>query len=162
TLIGSERVETLPGDSSRRSVDEVPACLGRFPVRKQIGKGSFGVVYLATDPAFPRLVALKVPRAERVQTEEQRRAFLRDAQIAATLNHPGVVTVYEIDTTGDQPFIVQEYMPGGDLKQRMAAGSVACEQAVAWMIPVTEAVAAAHQKNIFHRDLKPANILLDE
>jgi serine/threonine protein kinase/formylglycine-generating enzyme required for sulfatase activity len=162
TLVASVagHIDPLASHSSR-SKDEVPACLGRFPIRKQIGKGAFGVVYLATDPVFPRLVALKVPRAERVQTEEQRRAFLRDAQIAATLNHPGVLTIYEIDTTGDQPFIVQEYMPGGDLKRRIAEGNVTCEQAVAWMIPIAETVAGAHEKNIFHRDLKPANILLD-
>jgi serine/threonine protein kinase/formylglycine-generating enzyme required for sulfatase activity len=157
----AEAVDELSG-SSLPPENEVPARLGRFPIQKQIGKGAFGVVYLATDPAFPRLVALKVPRPERVQTEQQRRAFIRDAQIAAALNHPGVVTIHEIDTTGDQPFIVQEYMPGGDLKHRIADGNVTCEQAVAWTIPIAEAVAAAHQKSIFHRDLKPANILLDE
>src|SRR5262249_24089899 len=89
-------VDELSG-SSLPPANEVPARLGRFPIRKQIGKGAFGVVYLATDPAFPRLVALKVPRPERFQTDEQRRAFIRDAQIAAALNHPGVVTIYEID-----------------------------------------------------------------
>jgi serine/threonine protein kinase/formylglycine-generating enzyme required for sulfatase activity len=142
--------------------DNVRSHLGRFQVRDVIGKGTFGIVYLAIDPQFPRLVALKVPRAERLRTEEQRLAFIRDAQIAAELNHPGVVTIYEIDTTGPVPFIVEEYMPGGDLKRRLAEGRQSCEQSVAWMITIAEAVAAAHQKNTFHRDLKPANILLDE
>lgn len=142
--------------------DIKPIKLGRFEIQKRIGKGGFGIVYLATDPQFPRLVALKVPRVERVQTREQREAFIRDARIAAAVNHPGVVTIYEIDTTGVLPFIVQEYMPGGDLKQRLAAGSLSRELAVAWMIQIAEVVAAAHQKHTFHRDLKPANILLDE
>jgi serine/threonine protein kinase/formylglycine-generating enzyme required for sulfatase activity len=153
---------TTQHDAASAPAENVPVLMGRFEIREQIGKGTFGIVYLATDPQFPRLVALKVPRQERVKTEEQRRAFIRDAQIAAALNHPGVVTIHEIDTTGPLPFIVQEYMPGGDLKRRLAAGELSYEQAVAWMIPIAETVAAAHQKHTFHRDLKPANILLDE
>src|SRR5262249_4850777 len=136
--------------------------VGRFQIVKKIGKGSFGVVYLADDTVMSRQVALKVPRAERVCTESQRRAFIRDAEHAAGLNHPGIVTIYDIVTDGDGPFIVQEYMPGGDLKQRLRSGDLTCQQAVEWMIPIAEAVAFLHQKDIFHRDLKPANILLDD
>jgi formylglycine-generating enzyme required for sulfatase activity len=141
---------------------ERPEWLGRFRIVKRIGKGSFGIVYLAADSELPRQVALKVLRAERVQSEKQRRAFIRDAELAARLNHPGIVTIYDIATKGDRLFIVQEYLPGGDLKQRLQNGHLSVQQAVAWMIPIAEAVAFAHQKSIFHRDLKPANILLDE
>ena len=156
----------IPSDLASQRTTEVPRTLGRFHIQRELGKGSFGIVYLATDPAFPRTVALKVPRHERVWTAEQRLEFIRDAQFAATLNHPGVVTIFEIATAGDAandlPFIVQEYLSGGDLKLRIGAGSLTPEQAVTWMIPIAHAVSAAHQKHIFHRDLKPANILLDE
>ncbi|MBS0264139.1 MAG: serine/threonine-protein kinase, partial [Planctomycetes bacterium] len=144
------------------AVEEMPDRLGRFIIERELGHGTFAVVYLATDPIFPRLVALKVPYSERVETEEQRLEFIRDAQFAAQLNHSGVVTVYEIDVSGPVPIIVQEYMAGGDLKQRLSAGDVTSDQAVGWMISIAEAVAAAHKKNFFHRDLKPANILLDD
>jgi serine/threonine protein kinase len=142
---------------------EVPRQLGRFPIQKQLGKGAFGIVYLATDTHVGmRDVALKVPRGERFQTDRQRRQFIRDAEHAARLKHPGIVTIYGIESDGDRLFIIQEYLAGGDLKQRLKAGKVSCAQAVEWMIPIAEAVAFAHQKNVFHRDLKPANILLDE
>jgi serine/threonine protein kinase/formylglycine-generating enzyme required for sulfatase activity len=143
--------------------DQLPRTLGRFQVEKTLGKGSFGIVYLATDPQLGgRQVALKVPRAERFETDDERREFIRDAERAARLTHPGIVTIHDVATDGDRLFIVQEYMAGGDLKQRLQGQGVTGPQAVAWMITIADAVAFAHQKDIFHRDLKPANILLDE
>jgi serine/threonine protein kinase/formylglycine-generating enzyme required for sulfatase activity len=164
-------VNAFPADADSRARpdaqppagDVVPDQLGRFPIQKQLGMGSYGIVYLATDTNVGmRDVALKVPRPERFRNEPQRRQFLRDAEHAARLKHPGIVTIYGIESDGDRLFIIQEYLSGGDLRQRIKAGAVTCERAVAWMIPIAEAVAFAHQKNVFHRDLKPANILLDE
>ncbi|MSR58478.1 MAG: serine/threonine protein kinase, partial [Planctomycetaceae bacterium] len=158
-----EDTDPQPNPVASPANDQLPKTLGRFQIEKELGKGSFGVVYLAKDPQLGgRHVALKVPRAERFETEGDRQEFILDAERAARLNHPGIVTIYDVVTEGDRLFIVQEYMPGGDLKQRFQGGGVTCPQAVAWMIPIAEAVAFAHQKDIFHRDLKPANILLDE
>jgi len=141
----------------------LPKTLGRFQIVTLLGKGSFAVVYLATDPKLGnREVALKVPRPERFQSARDRQAFVRDAEYAARLKDAGIVTVHSVETDGDSVFIVQEYMSGGDLKHRLKAGGVPWDQAVAWMIPVAKAIAFAHQKDIFHRDLKPANILLNE
>jgi serine/threonine protein kinase/formylglycine-generating enzyme required for sulfatase activity len=177
-LANSERpaaastVEAAPGKPCPQAEPEaaalsdnepVPGRLGRFPILKQLGMGSYGIVYLATDTHVgQREVALKVPRPERFQNEQQRRQFVLDAELAALLKHPGIVTIYGIETDGDRVLIIQEYLSGGDLRQRLKAGPIKYEQAVAWLIPVAEAVAFAHQKNVFHRDLKPANILLDE
>ena len=136
--------------------------IGRYRIEKQIGQGSFGVVYLATDTELPRQVVLKVARADRVQTSEERQSFVRDAEYATRLKHPNILTIYDVEPNRDQPFIVLEYMPGGDLKRRLIEQELSCHQAVSLMIPIAEAVAFAHQKDIFHRDLKPANILLDE
>jgi serine/threonine protein kinase/formylglycine-generating enzyme required for sulfatase activity len=151
------------GEPEGAAPDEpVPDRLGRFPIVKRLGMGSYGIVYLAIDTQVGRReVALKVPRAGRLRNEQQRRQFVLDAEHAALLKHPGIVTIYGIEENGNRPFIIQEYLSGGDLRQRIKAGPVKREQAVAWLIPVAEAVAFAHQKNVFHRDLKPANILLD-
>src|SRR5262245_31958173 len=134
----------------------------RFRLERELGRGSFGIVYLATDTQLPQQVALKFPRDERFKNESDRRRFIRDAQHAVRLKHPGIVTVYDVRNDGGQVCVVQEYMPGGDLAQRLKAGALTCQQAVAWMIPIAEAIAFAHQHDTFHRDLKPANILLDE
>ncbi len=149
--------------SSGHARASLPETLGRFRIVKQIGSGSFGIVYLAVDPSLGnRHVALKVPREERFQSDSDRQAFIRDAEYAARLKHRGIVTVYNVEIDGDRVFIVQEYMSGGDLKQQLRPDGVPWAQAVAWMIPIAETVAFAHQRDIFHRDLKPANILLDE
>ena len=134
----------------------------RFRLERELGRGSFSVVYLATDTQLLRQVALKFPRAKRFEIDRDRRMFLRDAQHAVRVKHPGIVSVYDIRIEEGQLCIVQEYMPGGDLKKRLEAGALNCQQAVAWMIPIAEAIAFAHQHDIFHRDLKPANILLDD
>jgi formylglycine-generating enzyme required for sulfatase activity len=170
--VAASTVEAAPAEPGAQaepvaavlSDDEpVPDRLGRFPILKQLGMGSYGIVYLATDTHVgQREVALKIPRPERFQSEQQRRQFVLDAELAARLKHPGIVTIYGIETDGGRVLIIQEYLSGGDLRRRLNAGAVEYEQAVAWMIPIAEAVAFAHQKNIFHRDLKPANILLDE
>ncbi len=164
TVIGAP----MPSETGDRQLKEsppvgLPKTVGRFQIVRLLGKGSFGIVYLATDPKLGnREVALKVPRPERFQSERDRQAFVRDAEYAARLNHVGIVTVHSVETDGDSVFIVQEYMSGGDLKHRLKSGGVSWDQAVAWMIPVAQAVAFAHQKDIFHRDLKPANILLND
>lgn len=148
---------------TRFDSDRIHKSLGRFQIERALGKGSFGIVYLAIDPQLGgRQVALKVPRLERVDTDDKRREFMRDAERAARLTHPGIVTIHDIATEEGGLFIVQEYMPGGDLKQRLRSDGATFRQAVAWMIPIADAVAFAHQKDIIHRDLKPANILLDE
>ncbi|MBS0264336.1 MAG: serine/threonine protein kinase, partial [Planctomycetes bacterium] len=149
-------------EAGQKSIDGIPKQLGGFRIERRLGGGAFGVVYLAQDPDLPRYVALKVPRSTRILTPEQRQAFVRDAEFASQLNHPGVVTIHGIQTIDDIPIIIQEFLPGGDLKDRLKAADFDFKQVVAWMIPIAEAIAAAHQKNIYHRDLKPANILLDE
>ncbi|MBS0262362.1 MAG: protein kinase [Planctomycetes bacterium] len=161
-----QRVAPPDSESDTGSAKEVVECLpeiiGPYRIERRLGGGGFGTVYLARDPVLPRFVALKVPRPHRVQTAEQRKEFIRDAELASRLSHPHVVVIHGVQVIDGTPVIIQEYLPGGDLRRQILAGPISCQQAVAWLLRVAEGVAAAHDKNILHRDLKPANILLDE
>ena len=104
-------------------------------------------------------MALKVLRLSK---PDEILRFEQEAKYAARLQHSGLVTVYDVGGEGDQAFIVQQYIPGQNLAQRINSGPVTCEEAVGWLIEILEAVAYAHREGLVHRDLKPANILLDE
>ncbi len=152
-------------DSKALKHDEPPApqVLGRFEIKRRLGRGAFGDVFLAYDPQLDRLVALKVPRRERFTSSEDMDIFVQEARTAAGLTHPGIVTIYDVVPDGDLLFIVQEYVEGQDLAKYLKSQStgLAAEQAVDLLKSIAEALSFAHQKGFVHRDLKPANILLD-
>jgi serine/threonine protein kinase len=91
--------------------------LGRFQIRRELGRGSFGVVFLAYDPQLHREVALKVPRPDVLVSAEMRERFLREARAAAVLDHPNVVPVYEAGEVGTVCYIAEAYCPGSTLAQ---------------------------------------------
>jgi WD40 repeat protein/tRNA A-37 threonylcarbamoyl transferase component Bud32 len=145
------------------TVPGVPwTCLGRFQIRRELGQGGFGMVFLAHDPLLRREVALKVPRADALVTPELRDRFHREARAASGLNHPNLVPVYEVGEVGPVSFIVTAYCPGTTLaawlKQR--ADPVPFDEAARLTATLAEAVEHAHRHGVCHRDLKPANILL--
>jgi TolB-like protein/Flp pilus assembly protein TadD/predicted Ser/Thr protein kinase len=119
-----------------------------------------GYVYKARDTRLKRLVALKVLRPERVGEETERRRFLREAQAAAALNHPHIVTVHEVGVEDDLDFIVMEYIGGGTLADLLAAGRLPIERVLRLAAQVIEALSEAHAAGVVHRDLKPSNIML--
>jgi WD40 repeat protein/tRNA A-37 threonylcarbamoyl transferase component Bud32 len=137
-------------------------CLGRFQLRRELGQGGFGMVFLAHDPLLKREVALKVPRADALVTPELRERFHREARAASALDHPNLVPVYEVGEVGPVCFIVTAYCPGTTLaawlKQR--ADPVPFDEAARLTATLAEAVHHAHRHGVCHRDLKPANILL--
>jgi tetratricopeptide (TPR) repeat protein len=136
--------------------------LGRYQIRRQIGQGSCGIVFLAYDPQLCREVALKVPRAEALLSPPLRERFLREARAAAGLDHPNVVPVYEASEVGPICFIASAYCPGVTLaawlKQRTEP--VPFRLAATLVQTLAQAVQHAHDRSVVHRDLKPANILL--
>ena len=136
--------------------------IGKYTVRRMVGQGGFGIVYLAQHPQLDIDVAIKIPRSGRFRSNLEIERFLEDARHAASLKHPGIVTVHDVDHHGDLLFIVQEFLAGGDLKRSLQAQSYAPEDAARLIATVASAVAHAHKLGIYHRDLKPANILLDE
>jgi serine/threonine protein kinase len=138
--------------------------IGRFQVRRELGHGSCGIVFLAFDPQLRREVALKVPRGGGLVSPLLRERFLRESRAAAGLNHPNLVAVHEAGAVGPVCYIASEYCPGitlaAWLKQRGEPAPFG--EAAALTVLLADAVQHAHQRGILHRDLKPANILLQK
>ncbi len=138
-----------------------PSHIGRFEIHRVLGRGGFGVVYLAHDPGLDRLIAIKMPRGELLKTSQQRENFLQEARTAAKLKHTGLVTVYEVQQDNDQVYIVQEYIEGQNLAQWAASQSRSWEEITRRLIEIATAVDYVHRQGFYHRDLKPGNILID-
>jgi WD40 repeat protein len=143
-------------------IRSLPETVGRFRILRELGRGGFGIVFLAEDPHLGRLVALKVPFGEVLLHSDLRIRFLWEAQAAAELSHPNIVTVHEVGDTGAVLYITSEYCPGTTLAKwlerqkepipRMSLARLA--------LVLAQAVHYMHSRGILHRDLKPANILL--
>ena len=139
--------------------------IGRYEVEATLGRGAMGVVYLGRDPIIGRKVALKTLRLDVDDdvADEFRERFLREAQAAGRLNHPGIVTIHDVGEDRDSGllYIAMEYIEGRDLKQILATGH-RFRPAEAARIAADVAVALdyAHQMGVVHRDIKPANIIL--
>jgi eukaryotic-like serine/threonine-protein kinase len=138
--------------------------LGHFEVRRQLGQGAFGIVFLAYDTNLRREVALKIPRPEAVRTAELRQRFLREARAAAVLDHPNLVPVFEVHADGPVCYIASAYCPGITLAYWLKERNlpVPVREAAQLVATLAEAVQHAHGRGVVHRDLKPANILLQE
>ncbi len=151
----------VDGSQSSAEAHVMPTKLGRYAVKRILGKGGFGVVYLAHDPQLDRLVAVKVPRPDRFKTAQQVANFMQEARTAANLRHPGLVTVYDVQEENGIPFIVQEFINGETLASWITKVDRSFEQIVAVLMGICEAVSYAHQQRLTHCDLKMANVLMD-
>ncbi|MGZ8830398.1 MAG: protein kinase domain-containing protein [Thermoanaerobaculia bacterium] len=143
--------------------------LGRYEIVRELGKGAMGIVYLAKDPLIGRLVALKTIRpaahADDDETKEFQQRFIREAQAAGILNHPSIVTVFDIgqDPESSVNFIAMEFVEGHNLKEILAQGRTLSFDEIGEIIAqVADALDFAHSKGIVHRDVKPANVILLE
>jgi eukaryotic-like serine/threonine-protein kinase len=132
----------------------------RYEIRSLIGKGGMGEVYLAHDTQLRRLVALKLLSSEFASDANRLQRFAREAYTASALNHPNIITVYEIGRVDSIPFLSMEYVDGESLRQRMKRAPVSQLEALEICIQIGEALAVAHASNIVHRDVKPENIML--
>ncbi len=136
--------------------------LGRFELRKVLGRGAQSTVWLAFDPRMEREVAIKVMRAQQGPDTRALTQWLDEARSVGRVKHPNIVPVYEADIHNQHPYLVFEYIAGTTLDHRLkASGAMAPQQAVAIMMDVLDAVAVAHVAGVIHRDLKPSNILVD-
>ena len=141
---------------------KIPRRFGRFSIVRELGRGGFGIVFLAFDGALRREVALKVPRPEVMVTSDFRRRFLREAEAASRLAHPHIVQVFEVGEEGPFCYIVSAYCEGPTLAEwlRGQQAPVSIRVAARVVAVLAAAVAHAHDREILHRDLKPGNILL--
>ena len=149
-------------NSELESVWQAPERIGRFEIRRELGRGGMGVVFLAFDPILQRDVALKVPRPEAILNESLRQRFLSECQAAAALRHPHVVPVYEAGQIGKICYIASEFCSGPSLKDWLDQhdAPVTPHSAERLIKKLAEAVAHAHSRGILHRDLKPSNVMM--
>jgi len=134
--------------------------VGPHKVVSLIGTGGMGEVYQARDTRLGRDVALKVLPPERVADPERRQRFLQEAQAASILNHPNIVSIYDIGSQDGFDYIAMEYVDGETLDHLIPKGGMRLEQALGIAIPITDALARAHAAGIIHRDLKPGNVMV--
>ena len=136
--------------------------IGRYEICSQLGAGGMGEVYLARDTKLDRNVALKILPADVVgdKTGDRARRFVQEAKAASALNHPHILTIYEIDEIDSTPFIATEYIDGETLRDRIRSGPLKPAEALDIAIQVASALYATHSVGIIHRDIKPDNIML--
>src|SRR5438132_877645 len=145
------------------AMPSAPTHIGRFEVRSEIGRGSNGVVYAAFDPVLGRELAIKaIPlAADNLMRRRAQASFLQEAKSAASLNHPGIVTVFDAGKTESVAYIAMERLYGSDLHDWLATRNRLAPKAIASMMArVADAVHYAHRRGLVHRDLKPSNIFL--
>lgn len=162
--LSPHRSSALIGEQVRSVADSLPERVGRFQVRKLLGKGGFGLVFLAFDPQLDRNVAIKIPRIETLVSADALQRFMREGQAAASLNHVNIAPVFEVGNAGPISYIASAYCGGGSLAARMTDSSaprIDFDSAAALIASLADAVQHAHGRGIVHRDLKPANILFD-
>jgi serine/threonine protein kinase len=134
--------------------------IGAYEVLQPIGSGGMGEVYRARDPRLKREVAIKVlPQFFSADTDRLRR-FEQEAQAAGSLNHPAILSVYELGSHDGAPYIVTELLEGETLRSRIAAGALPLRKAIEYGIQIARGLSAAHEKGIVHRDLKPENVFV--
>jgi len=143
----------------------IPQRLGKYPISKVLGKGAMGIVYLGRDPVIKRPVAIKTIRKELIEDDERAESlsvrFRREAQAAGTLNHPGIVAVYEYGEDEEYAFIAMEYVEGNTLREYQSQGTHFDERdTVSIMAQLLDALEFAHDNSVWHRDIKPANIII--
>jgi serine/threonine protein kinase len=135
----------------------------RYILDKQIGEGAFGRVYLARDTRLPRRVAIKELKSRFLDDDTALRRFANDAHVAASVGHPNIVTVFDLQPSQVPRYIIMEYLPRGSLLTLLESqGRLPTDQLLTIAMDICRGLDAAHKRGVIHRDLKPANILLSD
>ncbi|MEW5961415.1 MAG: protein kinase, partial [Chloroflexota bacterium] len=138
----------------------LPPQIGRYRPLALVGRGGMGMVYRAYDPHLNREVVLKlIFLPDPAKGYEFQERFRREVQAAGQLNHPNIVTIYDVNLDHRPPFVVMELLTGGTLQDRLRSGPVPWPEALLLLRPLAEALAYAHRVGVIHRDVKPANVL---
>ena len=134
--------------------------VSHYRLEDELGRGGMGIVYRAIDARLGRAVAIKMLPAEATADPDRNRRFVQEARAASALNHPHIVTIYDIDDDAGTTFIAMELVDGTPLDRVIAGGPLPIAQAIACAEQVASALEAAHAHGIVHRDIKPANIMI--
>jgi DNA helicase-2/ATP-dependent DNA helicase PcrA len=134
--------------------------IAHYRILEPLGAGGMGAVYKAYDAKLHRVIALKLLPPQYTSQEERRRRFLQEARAASALNHPHILTVYEVGEDGGKPYIAMEYVEGETLRQKIKARPLPVGEALDVAIQIAEGLAKAHEAGIIHRDLKPENLMI--
>jgi serine/threonine-protein kinase len=133
-----------------------------YEIIRRLGAGGSGVVYLANDTLLQRPVVLKILRPGLLSAQQLRTTVLREARLASAIEHPNVCAIYEVGESGDEGYIVMQYVPGQSLDQLIARGPANPQLVLSVGIQIADGLQAAHSLGIFHRDLKPQNVMLTD
>ena len=133
-----------------------------YEISRRLGAGGSGGVYLATDTLLQRPVVLKILRTGLLSAEQLRTTVLREARLASAIEHPNVCAIYEVGESGDEGYIVMQYVPGQSLDRLIARGPASLQLVLSVGIQIADGLQAAHTLGIFHRDLKPQNVMLTD
>ena len=151
-----------PADMDARDTDStIGTTIAEYRVEALLGRGGMSVVYLATDLTLHRKVALKLIAPELASDERFRERFLSESELAASLDHPNVVPIYDAGDADGVLFIAMRYVEGADVKELLAGGALSPERAIALCAQIASALDAAHGRSLVHRDVKPSNVLID-
>ena len=140
----------------------IPESISRYRIIEKLGEGGMGVVYRGQDEALKRQVAIKVLLPEDTADPDRKRRLVREAQAASALNHPNIVTVYDVGTDQGADFIAMEYVSGATLGKCIGRKGLKLATCLKYAIQIADALAAAHAAGIIHRDLKPGNIMVTD
>src|SRR5882724_5534520 len=134
--------------------------LGPYEIQALIGAGGMGEVYRAKDARLDRIVAIKVLPASFSADHDRMQRFAQEARAAAALNHPNILSIFDIGDEKGSPYVVSELLEGVTLRERLRSGALSSRKAIDYGVQVSRGLAAAHEKGIVHRDLKPENLFI--
>jgi serine/threonine protein kinase len=134
--------------------------IAHYRIIELIGAGGMGAVYKAYDTNLHRVIALKLLPPEYLTHADRRRRFLQEARAASALNHPHILTVYEVGEHDGKPYIAMEFIEGETLRQKIRERGLQLKEAIEIALQIAEGLNRAHEFGIVHRDLKPENLMI--
>src|SRR3954470_8759078 len=136
--------------------------LGPYEIQSPLGAGGMGEVYRARDTRLNRDVAIKILPASFSADPDRLQRFAQESRAAAALNHPNILSIYDIGEDRGAPYVVSELLEGESLRERLRAGPLSSRKALDYAQQIAKGLAAAHDKGIVHRDLKPENLFITD
>ena len=136
--------------------------LGHYRILEKLGEGGMGVVYKARDTRLGRTVAIKLLSPDRIADPIRKNRFFQEAHAASALNHPNIITVYDIASEGQPDYLVMEYVQGKTLEHLIPRKGLPVGETLHYSLQIADALAAAHASGIVHRDIKPSNVMVKE